>query len=727
MHIKQDKDFEYLSGIVERITYHNPENGFAVLRVKAKGHKELVTVTGVIASICVGEYVQAGGGWVRNRDHGMQFKANFLKALPPNNLEGIEKYLGSGLIKGVGPHFAKRLVKAFGEDVFDVIEQHPERLRTVEGVGKVRSDMIQHNWHEQKIVREIMIFLQSHGVGTARATRIFKTYGQKAIAIVSENPYRLAKDIRGIGFATADNIAKTLGIEKDSLIRVQSGINHTLFEAASQGHCCLPEDELIQQAQKILEVDESVIIEAIDNEIESGFIIEDSTNGKKAIFLANYYDCERNIAQKLIELSKGDTTWQNIDIDTAISWVEEKTNIELAHNQKLAVKQAVNCKVSVITGGPGTGKTTIVNSILTILRAKKLKIKVCAPTGRAAKRLSESTKLEAKTIHRLLEIDPKNGQFRYNELFPLDCDYLVIDESSMVDVNLFYSLIKAIPQKAALLIVGDVDQLPSVGAGQLLADIIDSRTIPVTILREIFRQAGTSNIIINAHKINQGYLPDFKNSVKDGDFYFVESQDSEEALDKLITMVKTRIPQKFGFNPINDIQILCPMQRGGLGVRAINAKLQEVLNPNYKNGVERFGEYFAVGDKVMQTENNYDKNVYNGDIGFIKKIDDVEQEVTINFDNIDVIYDYSDLDQINLAYATTIHKSQGCEYKAVIMPITMQSFMMLRRNLIYTGITRGKELVVIIGEKKATAMAVKNAKTLHRHSKLKEWLIQKSR
>lgn len=719
----QDTKFEYLSGIVERVTYHNQENGFCVLRVKVKGNRELVTLVGNVPSISPGEYIKSSGNWKNSPDHGLQFKADFLKALPPNTLEGIEKYLGSGLIKGIGPHFAKKLVKKFGDEVFDVIELKPERLTEIEGVGKKRAQSICTNWGEQKIVREIMVFLQSHGVGTARATRIFKTYGDDAIKIVSENPYQLARDIRGIGFMSADTIARNLGIAHDSLIRAQAGINHTLLEAASEGHCGLPEEELLGKAGKLLEIHEPILKQAIQAELEAGFIISDAIDGIKSIFMASYYAYEKNIAAKLKSLAKDKPSWEEIDTDKAIQWAEKKTNIQLAENQRLAVQTALTSKTMVITGGPGTGKTTIINAILTVLRAKKVRVKLCAPTGRAAKRLSESTGLEALTIHRLLEIDPSCGKFKRDEDYPLDCSCLIIDESSMVDVQLFHSLIKAIPQDAALLIVGDVDQLPSVGAGKVLSDIIDSRIIPVVRLTQIFRQAKTSDIITNAHKINKGTLPDLRSAGVETDFYFTESE-PENAMAKIITIIKERIPKKFGLNPLCDVQVLCPMRRGGVGSQAINIELQKVLNPNYESGVEKYGQRFAVGDKVMQIVNDYDKDVYNGDIGYIKLHKEEEKEMVIMFDGRDVIYDYTDLDQITLAYATTIHKSQGSEYPAVIMPVTMQSFMMLKRNLIYTGVTRGKKLVVIIGQKKALAMAVKNTKGLKRYSKLKEWLVQ---
>ena len=721
--MKHQNDKEYLSGTIERITYHNADNGFCVIRVKVKGHKDLVTVTGNVPSVSAGEYIKCSGIWHNDRNHGKQFKADFLKSLPPETLEGIERYLGSGLIKGIGAHFAKRLVSTFGDKVFEVIENKPDLLSTVEGIGKIRAQSICSNWQDQKIIREIMVFLQSHGVGTTRATRIYKTYGEKAIEVVSQNPYQLAKDIRGIGFVSADMIAGNLGIAKDSLVRARAGVAHVLLEATSDGHCGLPKEILVQNSAKLLEIEKDLIELAIAEELKLKSLVLDTLNNIDTVFLTSYYVYEKNIAKILLNLAKSPVLWDKTDTTTIIPLVEKELNITLAESQKLAIDKALDNRLMVITGGPGTGKTTLVNSLLKTLAAKKLNIKLCAPTGRAAKRLSESTELEATTIHRLLEINPAYGGFKRNEESPLSCDYLVIDETSMVDVPLFYSLLKALPLNSALLLVGDVDQLPSVGAGQVLKDIISSKVISTVQLTEIFRQAATSNIITNAHRVNHGILPNMQASREESDFYFVEAEHGDDIINKIITMVKDRIPKKFNLNPVQDIQLLCPMQRGGAGARSLNIELQKVLNPNHTNGIVKFGQIFAVGDKIMQTENNYDKEVYNGDIGIIKAINEQDQEIIINFYNRDVNYDYTDLDQITLAYATTIHKSQGSEYPAVIIPITMQSYMMLRRNLIYTAITRGKKLVVIIGQKKELAMAVKDNTSSHRYSKLREWLV----
>jgi len=727
MSIAKQVEAEYLSGTIERITYHNAENGFTVLRVKVKGHKDLVTVVGNIPTISVGEYIQCKGTWYNNRDHGLQFKAEFLKAIQPNSLYGMEKYLGSGLIKGIGPYFAKKLVTRFGLEVFDVIESNPGLLSTVEGIGKIRANSICSNWQQQKIVREIMVFLQAHGVGTARATRIYKTYGDAAIEVVSENPYKLAKDIHGIGFISSDMIARNLGIAPDSMMRAQAGINHILFEATGDGHCGLPVEELLGKTKELLQVDTVIIEQAITKELEAGYVVRSKLGDIDAVFLGSYYFYEKNIATMLLDLKKTETVWKEIDIEQALEHAETKLAVTLADNQKSALALSLQTKVMIITGGPGTGKTTLVKAILGTLAENQVSIKLCAPTGRAAKRLSETTGMEAVTIHRLLSFDPKAGGFKHNEQNPLICDYLVVDESSMVDVPLFYALLKALPKKVGLLLVGDIDQLPSVGAGSVLADIIASGIIPTVELNKIFRQAATSNIITNAHLINHGKMPvlTFNKHTPESDFYFIEVDKAENLIQKLIHLIKDRIPGKFGLHPRDDIQVLCPMQRGGTGARSLNIELQKILNPNYETGITKFGQTFAVGDKVMQTANNYDKEVYNGDIGIIKSLDDEEQEAILSFYDREVIYDYTDFDQITLAYATTIHKSQGSEYPAVIIPLTMQSYMMLQKNLIYTGITRGKKLVVIIGQKKAIYLAVKNNKTTFRYTKLKEWLIDK--
>jgi exodeoxyribonuclease V alpha subunit len=716
---------ETLAGLVERVTYHNAENGFCVLRAKARGHRDIVTVIGHAAAISAGEWITASGEWINDRTHGQQFKARFLRTSAPTSADGIEKYLSSGMIRGVGPVYAKKLVRAFGERVFDIIEATPDRLREVDGIGPVRAASILTAWAEQKAVREIMIFLHSHGVGTARAVRIFKTYGADAIQVMTENPYRLARDIRGIGFKTADAIAMKLGMEKTAMPRVRAGISYALTEAMDEGHCGLPTEQLIPQAAALLQVDRKLVEAALNLELADGTVIADKVDKTPCVFLGGLYRAERIIAERLLHLANGTLPWAYIDPEKALPWIENKTGLSLAESQAAAIRLALLSKTLVITGGPGVGKTTIVNAILRILAAKGLNLLPCAPTGRAAKRLTEATGFEAKTIHRLLEVDPKTGGFKRGFDNPLDCELLVVDETSMVDVMLMQALLKAVPDNAALLIVGDIDQLPSVGPGQVLADIIASSTVPVVRLTEVFRQAVRSKIIASAHQINRGVIPDLSKPEGESDFYFVQADDPETAVSRILDLVKTRIPQRFGFNPMRDIQVLCPMNRGGVGAHSLNIELQTALNPAGEHKVERFGWTFAPGDKVMQVENDYDKEVYNGDIGYVDDVDTDAGELKVSFDGRSVTYGYGELDALVPAYAVTIHKSQGSEYPAVVMPVMTQHYAMLQRNLLYTGLTRGKRLVVIVGQKKAVAIAVKNVSGRRRWSKLREWLGDK--
>ena len=713
---------EALAGLVERVTYHNAESGFCVLRAKARGHRDVVTVVGHAAAIAAGEWITASGEWVNDRTHGQQFKARFLRTSPPTSADGIEKYLASGMIRGVGPIYAKKLVRTFGDKVFDIIEATPDRLREVDGIGPVRAASILAAWAEQKAVREIMVFLHSHGVGTARAVRIFKTYGSDAIQVMTENPYRLASDIRGIGFKTADAIAMRLGIEKSAMTRVRAGISYALSEAMDGGHCGLPTEELAPLAVKLLGVDKELVLTALNLELADGTVIADTVGETPCIFLGGLYRAEQIIAERLLRLINGKLPWPYIDPEKALPWIEKKTGLSLAESQVTAIRLALVSKVLVVTGGPGVGKTTIVNSILRILAAKGMNLLLCAPTGRAAKRMTDATGFEAKTIHRLLEVDPRTGGFKRGFDNPLDCDLLVIDETSMVDVMLMQALMKAIPDNAALLIVGDIDQLPSVGPGQILADIIASGVVPVVRLTEVFRQAAQSKIITSAHQINRGTIPDLSKPEGESDFYFVQADDPESAVPRIVDLVKTRIPQRFGLDPIRDIQVLCPMNRGGVGARSLNIELQAALNPAGERKVERFGWTFASGDKVMQIENDYDKEVYNGDIGYIDDVDPDAGELTASFDGRTVTYGFGELDTLVPAYAATIHKSQGSEYPAVVIPVMTQHYTMLQRNLLYTGVTRGKRLVVLVGQKKAVAIAVKNVSGRRRWSKLNEWL-----
>ena len=713
---------EVLAGSVERVTFHNDANGFCVLRVKARSHRELITVIGQAAAISAGEWITASGAWINDRTHGLQFKARFLKTSAPSSLDGIEKYLGSGMIRGIGPVYAKKLTRAFGEKVFDTIEAEPERLKEVAGIGPVRASRITAAWAEQKIVREIMVFLHSHGVGTAHAVRVYKSYGIDAVQVMSENPYRLARDIRGIGFKTADAIAMKLGVQKTAMIRVRSGVSYALSEAMGEGHCGLPTDKLIELTEKLLEVPAELVRSAVDLELAAGTVIADSVGETRCLFLATLHRAERVIAERLMRLGNGTLPWPAIDPVKALPWVEKRIGLTLAESQVAAIRLALGSNVLVMTGGPGVGKTTIINGILRILAAKGVKILLCAPTGRAAKRMAEATSCEAKTIHRLLEVDPRGGGFKRNDENPLDCDLLVVDEASMVDVLLMQALLKAVPEHAALLIVGDIDQLPSVGPGQVLADFIASGALPVVRLTQVFRQAEQSRIVTSAHRINQGSIPDLNPPGPNSDFYFVQADNPETAVLRIIELVKTRIPKRFGFDPIRDIQVLCPMNRGGIGARSLNIELQTALNPGRENKVERFGWTFNPGDKVMQIENDYDKEVYNGDIGYIDKVNLEEGELSVRFDDRPVIYGFGELDALVPAYAATVHKSQGSEYPAVVIPVLTQHYPMLQRNLLYTGVTRGKKLVVLVGQRKAIAIAVRNATGRRRWSKLREWL-----
>lgn len=711
---------ESLSGLIERVTFHNEDTGFAVLKVKVRGHRDLVSVVGSLATVSPGEWINAEGRWIQDREFGAQFRADILTSTAPTSREGIEKYLGSGMVKGIGPVYAKKLVERFGEGIFEVIETESAKLESIDGIGPKRRRRIKEAWKEQKAIREIMVFLHSHGVGTSRAVRIFKTYGEQAIETVRANPYTLAKDIPGIGFKSADQIAQRVGIPFDSLVRAGAGLSHVLLEATGEGHCALPLDLLKDEAGKLLLVDDGVVTRALELALGRRELVLERIDGDDLIFLPSIRRAEEGIAGRILNLCAEPPSFPAIDFEKAVAWCESKTGKALAPSQQAALRQALTNRMLVITGGPGVGKTTLVNAILLILRAKKVRCLLCAPTGRAAKRLGEATGLEARTIHRLLEVAPGGGGFLRNEGNPLDCDLLVVDETSMVDVLLMNQLLRALPPAAALLLVGDVDQLPSVGPGAVLRNLIESKVVPVVRLTEVFRQAADSRIITTAHRINSGQLPEETAKDEDSDFYFIEREEPERILSTLVEVLRTRIPRKFGLDPIRDVQVLCPMNRGSLGIRELNQRLQEELNPARADepDVEKFGWRFRLRDKVIQTENDYDKDVFNGDIGQVTGIDPGEREVTVRFDRRDVVYDYGELDELALAYAITIHKSQGSEFPAVIMPVAMQHYLLLQRNLVYTAVTRGKRLVVLLGQRKALALAVRNGRTANRYSGL---------
>jgi len=717
-----------LSGQIERITYTNEENGYTIAKVKVYGHRDLVTVVGNIVAPTPGEILYMRGVWTHHPKFGEQFKVDQYETKVPATVYGIKKYLGSNLIKGIGPKMAGRIVKKFGKKTLDVIEEEAERLAEVEGIGEKRTAMIRKAWDDQKEIRDVMVFLLSHGVSSGYAIKIFKAYGNRSIAVVKENPYRLAMDIFGIGFVTADQIAEKLGFDKDSPHRIEAGIIYVLNQLSDDGHVYYPDELLLAKCMENLQVDREIIAPSLKNiALSDKIVIEEITEtlekNHNAVFLTKFHTSETGIARLLAALLNAPASFRKIDTEKAVKWVEPQLDITLAEKQVEAIVNALKNRVMVLTGGPGTGKTTIINAMLKVFSRLKQKSMLAAPTGRAAKRMSETTGHEAKTIHRLLEFTLQKGGFQKNDQNPLGYDVLIIDEASMIDTILMYHLLKAVKPGTVLILVGDVNQLPSVGAGNVLNDIIASGAIPVVALNEIFRQARTSRIITNAHRINNGKLPIISPPEPKSDFYFIEQEDPEKVLKIILEMIKVRIPHSFKFDPVNEIQVLTPMHKGLVGAHNLNTQLQKELNPQGA-GIIRGGREYRVNDKVMQIRNNYDKDVFNGDIGRIFRIFPDEQEVVIAFDDRKVTYDYSDMDELMLAYAISVHKSQGSEYPAVIIPILTQHYILLQRNLIYTAVTRGKKLVVIVGTKKALAMGVNNDKTQKRFTYLKNRLRQ---
>jgi exodeoxyribonuclease V alpha subunit len=713
-------------GLLERISYHNEENDFVVAKLREKEKKELTTIVGNLSGINPGESLKLTGKWVQNKRFGEQFQVETFEVTVPATLLGIQKYLASGLIKGIGSIMSERIVEKFGLHTLEVIEKKPERLSEVEGIGPKRISMIIKAWVEHKEIKEIMIFLQGHGVSAAYSAKIYKQYGDQSIETVRENPYRLAHDIYGVGFITADKIAQNLGIDRNSLIRAKAGLIYILNQLTEEGHVYYPESQLIHKAKEILSVDEKIIILAVKElSKEKELFLEDldPDGNLKAVYLAPFHVAETGVAQMLMNLKESPSNIRPIHPEKAIEWVQQKLNIELARRQEEAVLLAATSKVLIITGGPGTGKTTLITAILRIFQQLKLRILLAAPTGRAAKRMNEATGWEAKTIHRLLEYSPHKGGFKKDQDDPLEADVVIIDETSMVDTLLMYHLLKAIPSHVHLILVGDVDQLPSVGPGNVLTDIIRSGRFTVVRLTEIFRQAQESMIVVNAHKVNQGQLPVLKEIDKPEktDFQFIQEEDPEKILQNILDLCSETIPRKFRFHPLREIQVLAPMHKGIIGVANLNIELQKRLNPG-QPGITHGAWNFRLGDKVMQIVNNYDKDVFNGDIGWISKIDAEEREVVIEFDGRPVPYDYSDLDEVVLAYAVSVHKSQGSEYPVVILPVVTQHYMLLQRNLIYTGITRAKKLVIMIGTKRALAIAIRNNKPQRRYTLLSERL-----
>jgi len=709
-----------LSGIVERVTFHTEDTGFSVLKVKVHGRMEPVTLTGKVPAVHAGETVEARGEWVNVADYGRQFKAEVIETTAPSSREGIERYLASGLIEGIGPVYAKKLVARFGEEIFDIIEKNSARLEEVPGVGSKRRKEIRASWDKQKSIRGIMVFLHRHGISTGKAVKIYQAYGENAIDRVQANPYQLAQDIHGIGFKTADAIAQKLGMAPDSPERMKAGLSHLLLAAGDEGHCALPRTELITRAVELLNAAPEPLEDILLRMLENADLVREVIDGTESIFPPHLARAESEVAERLRYLSGQPARYPAIDAEKALAWVQKETARELADGQRAAVIAALTSRALVITGGPGVGKTTILQCILRILDAKNMKFVLAAPTGRAARRMSESTGHEAKTIHRVLEYQPGAG-WQKNRQNPLKGDLFVLDETSMVDVSLMMHWLRALPDHAHLLLVGDVDQLPSVGPGNVLADIIRSGVVPVARLTEVFRQAAQSRIVMAAHEINAGRMPALpKPAPKDCDFHFIERDTPEAITGTIVHLARERIPDAFGFDP-REIQVLSPMNRTSLGTNNLNAVLQNALNPpaELKMEVERFGLCFRSGDKVIQTRNNYEKDVFNGDIGRVGEIEAEPLRMHVHFeDGRTAIYESGDMDELRLAWAITIHKSQGSEFPAMIIPVSTQHYVMLQRNLFYTGITRGRKLVVLVGDSKALAIAVKNAGGTRRWSGL---------
>jgi exodeoxyribonuclease V alpha subunit len=755
-----------ITGVIERITFHNEDNGYCVLRVAARGHRDIVTVVGHCQQVVAGEYVTATGDWVTDRTHGQQFKATEIRTNPPHTPEGIVRYLGSGLVKGIGPKYARRIVDTFGDKTLEVIDKSPSFLAQVKGIGPKLLEKIRKSWEENQGARKVMVFLHSLSIGTALATRIYRHFAEnneEPIPAIKANPYRLCNEIWGIGFRTADAVALSLDIPRDSPFRAQAAVRHVLSEETGNGHVGYPEELLRAKAAELTDIDANGIVGAIEQLRITDEIVRDSAGaagGQRTedreqrteqnqkmegaapagsslssdlcplasdslLFLRPFFMAELGVARSLKALANGPHPLPDVNVDAAIKWVEGKMQINFAESQRVAIRSAVTNKVMVVTGGPGTGKTTIVRAIIEVFLAKRLNVVLTAPTGRAAKRLTESTGREAKTIHRLLGFNPGSREYAFNREDPLDADLVVVDETSMVDIVLMNKLLQAVPDYACVVFVGDVDQLPSVGAGAVLTDLIESKAVAVARLTEVHRQAESSWIVRAAHAINHGDVPESAPPGGDGDFYFIEANEPEGIVERIIQMVRDRIPAKFKLDPFRDIQVLSPQVKTGLGVIALNQALQSVLNPPRPGAqeVKRMDSAFRVGDKVMQVQNNYDREVFNGDIGRVVEIDTDDRTLFVEFDGRSVEYDFTDLDELQLSYCCSIHKSQGSEYPAVVIPVHTQHFVMLQRNLLYTGITRGRKLVALVGSRKALWIAANTADTKKRYSLLK-WRLQ---
>ncbi|MBA7656884.1 ATP-dependent RecD-like DNA helicase [subsurface metagenome] len=721
------REYYTIEGILERIVFFSEETNFTVARLQVARNPDLVTIVGSIPCPNPGETLRLKGEWIVDVKFGRQFRVESCLSVLPSTITGIEKYLGSGLVKGIGPIMAKRVVAMFGLETLDVIGEQSERLLEVEGIGPIRVQRITKAWQEQKEVREVMVFLQGHGVSSTYAVKIYKAYGDKSVAVVKENPYRLALDISGIGFKTADRIAQNMGIDPSSQIRAEAGIIHVLSELVDEGHVYYPHDKLMDASASLLEVNRDVLETALSALITQRRVVIDEHVEDRAVYLTPLHVAEVNVARRLDTLINSPRQLIQIDIEMAMQWVQRAIGIELADLQKEAIRKAVASKALVLTGGPGTGKTTLLNCIIRILEKKGQRILLASPTGRAARRLSEVTGREAKTIHRLLEYSPSEGGFKRNEENPLEADLVIIDESSMVDILLMNHLLKAVSPTTTLMLVGDIDQLPSVGPGNMLKDVIASGRVETVRLTEVFRQAQESMIVVNAHRVNRGEFPLVRTpEEKKADFYFVARDDPEKALEMVKELCARRLPRAFRLNPFDDIQVITPMHKGVVGVANLNAEMQMLLNPT-GNEVSRGGRCFRINDKVMQTTNNYEKEVFNGDIGRVVEIKHEEQTLAVKYEDRIVDYEWSDLDELVLAYAISIHKSQGSEYPAVVVPILPQHYIMLQRNLLYTAITRAKKLVVLVGSSRAIAMAARNSRVQHRYTALAARLAAEAR
>ncbi len=694
---------EELSGVVENIVYHSEESGYTVCAVKIPGREDAVTVVGNCAAIWIGESLKASGRWVRHRQHGLQFQTDSILCVAPTSARGLERYLASGMIRGIGKVMAARLVEHFGQDTLKVIEKDSARLEEVEGVGASRRKMIKESWIEQKSVRDIMIFLQSHGVGVAHSARIYRQYGNQAIAMITDDPYRLCRDIWGIGFKTADAVAMSLGVPRESVERARAGLVHVLQTMMDEGHCYCGVPELILQSQVLLEIAPEILTEALSFEVKSARLVKDG----ERIYLNELYEAETAVAAKIRRLLDTPPGYRPIDTFKAVPWAEEQMKVTFAAMQAEALRMTLAEKVSIITGGPGVGKTTIIRALVDVYKRRGLRVLLAAPTGRAAKRMEEATAHKASTIHRLLKYMPATREFEFNEAQPLEGDVVILDEVSMVDIQLMHDFLRAMPDTASLVLVGDVDQLPSVGPGNVLRDLIASGMVPFRKLETIFRQETGGWIVRNAHHVNHGESIEFPPQDEPSDFYFLECDDPEKMIERTLELLTQRIPKRFGFNPMTDIQVLTPMRRNQLGSENLNALLQAALNPAGPE-VSRFGRQYRQGDRVMQVRNNYDKETYNGDVGIIQSVDAAAQSLTVVYEDRPVKYEFAELDELLHAFACSIHKSQGSEYQAVIILLATQHFKLLQRNLLYTAITRGKKLVCLVGSRKAVHIAIRN-------------------